>query len=87
LELNRLRSHLGQIVVIALFSFSLFGGENAWTIKGPQAGAPLRIVFDPADSSIVYAATTNGLFRSSDGGQHWTVGEGMLVARSTMWPW
>jgi photosystem II stability/assembly factor-like uncharacterized protein len=38
----------------------------------------LKIVFDPADSSIVYAATTNGVFRSSDGGQHWTVGAGTL---------
>jgi photosystem II stability/assembly factor-like uncharacterized protein len=67
-----------QIALIALFSLSVFAGENHWTIKGPQAAQPLKIVFDPADSSIVYAATTNGVFRSSDGGQHWTVGAGML---------
>ena len=59
-------------------SLSLFAGENHWTIKGPDAGSPGKIVFDPADSSIVYAATGNGVFRSSDGGQHWTVGAGTL---------
>jgi photosystem II stability/assembly factor-like uncharacterized protein len=67
-----------QIVLIALFPLSVFAGENHWTIKGPQAAQALKIVFDPADSSIVYAATTNGVFRSSDGGQHWTVGAGLL---------
>jgi hypothetical protein len=59
-------------------TLSLFAGENRWTIKGPDAGSPPKIVFDPADSSIVYAATSNGVFRSSDGGQHWTVGAGTL---------
>jgi hypothetical protein len=67
-----------QIAFIALFSLSLYAGENRWTIRGPQAARPLSIAFDPADSSIVYAATTNGVFRSSDGGQHWTVGAGLL---------
>ncbi|HEV7485913.1 MAG TPA: hypothetical protein VGQ65_09540 [Thermoanaerobaculia bacterium] len=59
-------------------SLSLFAGENRWTIKGPDAGSPATIVFDPIDSSIAYAATSNGVFRSSDGGQHWTVGAGTL---------
>jgi hypothetical protein len=59
-------------------SLSLFAGENRWTIKGPDAGSPATIVFDPVDSSIAYAATSNGVFRSSDGGQHWTVGAGTL---------
>jgi hypothetical protein len=73
-----LRKSFIQILLIALVSLSLFAGENRWTIKGPDAGSPARIVFDPADSSIVYAATSNGVFRSSDGGQHWTVGAGTL---------
>ncbi|MFL6110245.1 MAG: WD40/YVTN/BNR-like repeat-containing protein, partial [Catenulispora sp.] len=59
-------------------SLPLFAGENRWTIKGPDAGSPSKIVFDPADSSIVYAATTNGVFRSGDGGQHWTVAAATL---------
>jgi photosystem II stability/assembly factor-like uncharacterized protein len=66
-----LRKSFSQIVLIASISLSLFAGENRWTIKGPEAGGPNKIVYDPADSSIVYAATSNGVFRSSDGGQHW----------------
>jgi photosystem II stability/assembly factor-like uncharacterized protein len=73
-----LRKSFSQIVLIAFVSLSLFASENRWTIKGPDAGSPSRIVFDPADTSIVYAATSNGVFRSSDGGQHWTVGAGTL---------
>jgi photosystem II stability/assembly factor-like uncharacterized protein len=73
-----LRKSFSQILLIAFVSLSLFAGENRWTIKGPDAGSPPKIVFDPADSSIVYAATGNGVFRSSDGGQHWTVGAGTL---------
>ena len=73
-----MRKSFIQIPLIALVSLSLFAGENRWTIKGPDAGSPGKIVFDPADSSIVYAATTNGVFCSSDGGQHWTVGAGTL---------
>jgi hypothetical protein len=73
-----LRKSFIQIVLIAFASLSIFAGENRWTIKGPDAGSPTRIVFDPADSSIVYASTSNGVFRSSDGGQHWTVAAGTL---------
>jgi photosystem II stability/assembly factor-like uncharacterized protein len=73
-----LRKSFIQIVLIAFASLSLFAGENRWTIKGPDAGSPAKMVFDPVDSSIVHAATTNGVFRSIDGGQHWTVGAGTL---------
>ena len=73
-----MRKSFSQIVLIAFASLSLFAGENRWTIKGPDAGSASKIVFDPADSSIVYAATNNGVFRSSDGGQHWTVAAGTL---------
>jgi len=77
-EPTPLRKSFIQILLIVFVALSLFAGENRWTIKGPDAASPGKIVFDPADSSIVYAATTNGVFRSSDGGQHWTVGAGTL---------
>jgi photosystem II stability/assembly factor-like uncharacterized protein len=72
-----LRKRFALFFFLAVACFSLFAGENRWTIKGPDGGAPSSIVFDPVDPTIVYAATTNGLFRSSDGGQHWTVGAGL----------
>jgi photosystem II stability/assembly factor-like uncharacterized protein len=73
-----LRKSFIQIVLIAFITLSLFAGENRWTIKGPDAGSPSKIVFDPADASIVYAATSNGVFRSSDGGQQWAAAAGLL---------
>lgn len=42
-----------------------------WTIQGPDAGAIDHITFDPVDPSIAYATGDTGLFRSTDGGQHW----------------
>jgi hypothetical protein len=73
-----LRKSFIQILLVAAVAVSLFAGENRWTIEGPDAGSPPKIVFDSVNSSIVYAATGNGVFRSSDGGQHWTVGAGTL---------
>lgn len=50
-------------------------GINRWTNDGPfGAGTVRRLLFDSANSSIVYAATENGLFRSADSGAHWTAG-------------
>jgi hypothetical protein len=38
---------------------------------GPQGGAAYQIVTDPHDPSIVYAGTTVGVFKSTDGGHEW----------------
>lgn len=55
--------------------------SGRWTIGGPDGGSVTRLVFDPADSSIVYAASTNGLFRSADGGRHWLAASALLGTR------
>ena len=34
-----------------------------------------HLLFDPANPSIVYAATENGIFRSADSGRHWSAGD------------
>jgi|SRR5689334_2558881 len=60
---HRVRS----IALLLLFAFPAIGGVNRWTITGPEsAGVANQIVFDPGDSSIVYCAALNGLFRSTD---------------------
>src|SRR5258708_26541721 len=61
----------GLFVLIALISLPALAGDNRWTINGPGGGNVARFAFDPVSSSIVYAATDNGIFRSTDGGQHW----------------
>src|SRR5258708_36115032 len=35
------------------------------------------IIVDPANSSVLYLASSSGVFTSSDGGQHWTAAAGI----------
>lgn len=65
---------LRAVLFLALFALPIFAGDNRWTIKGPDGGNIHKFAFDPANTTIVFAATDNGIFRSVDGGQHWTLG-------------
>lgn len=60
------------LVLIALVTLPAVAGENRWTLSGPSGGNVSKFAFDPVNASIVYAASDNGVFRSTDGGQHWT---------------
>jgi photosystem II stability/assembly factor-like uncharacterized protein len=73
-----LRRAVCQLILLALLAFPAVAGNYRWTIQGPDGGTIERLEFDPADSSIVYAASTNGLFRSIDGGQHWDAAAELL---------
>jgi len=60
------------LVLVALVALPSVAGENRWTLNGPGGGNVSKFAFDPVNASIVYAASDNGVFRSTDGGQHWT---------------
>jgi photosystem II stability/assembly factor-like uncharacterized protein len=45
---------------------------NAGIQKGTISAIVNQIVFNPLGTEMVYAATTVGVFRSLDGGRHWT---------------
>jgi hypothetical protein len=66
---------LSGTAIILLAALPALAG---WAIHGPDGGSVKRLVFDPTDASIVYAAASNGLFRSADGGQHWVAGAGLV---------
>src|SRR4051812_5441160 len=72
----RLHDTFRCFVLLVLFAVPVAG--SGWSINGPDGGSVRRLVFDPADSSIVYAGTSNGLFRSADGGQHWVAAPALL---------
>ncbi|HEV7764955.1 MAG TPA: hypothetical protein VGQ76_08145 [Thermoanaerobaculia bacterium] len=65
------RRSIGQFLLLALLALPALAGNARWTIQGPHGGGVARLEFDPADPSIAYTATPNGLFRSTDGGVHW----------------
>ena len=60
-------------------------GADSWTWRGPSHdssnwSAPelKHIVIDPANSSIVYACTNQGVYRSTNGGETWEPRNGGL---------
>src|SRR3954469_2503878 len=69
-------------VLLVLLALPAFAGSR-WVISGPDGGMVNRLVFDPDDPSIVYAGASNGLFRSSDGGQNW-VQAGALIGTTVL---
>jgi photosystem II stability/assembly factor-like uncharacterized protein len=58
---------------IATAPGKLSAQSNQWTNLGPEGGSVLSIVVDPQDSSIVYAATRVGLFKSHNHGANWAI--------------
>ncbi len=65
------RRFLPYACLIALFAVAAHAGTNRWTLNGPDAGTTTRFAYDSLNPSIVYARAEAGIFRSTDGGQHW----------------
>src|SRR5713226_8245046 len=72
---NPLRS---LVLLLVLSALPVIAGDNRWTIKGPYGGTVSKLAFDPVNPSIAYAASSNGIFRSADGGQHWAAAAGLV---------
>ncbi len=70
---SSLRGALVTGVVLALAgSGALRGSDGPWTSGGPDGGPAGALVFDPATSATLYAATRhNAVFRSTDGAASW----------------
>ena len=50
---------------------SLFAAIDDWTNVGPVGGAFGPLAVDPQSPAIIYAGTSVGLFKSTDGGAGW----------------
>jgi photosystem II stability/assembly factor-like uncharacterized protein len=48
-------------------------GTNTWTKQGPYIPAPsvIQIAIDPSNTNRIYAATDQGVYRSTNGGETW----------------
>ncbi len=72
--MRRLFSGLLLAALLALAVVDSAGAAlNRWASAGPPAGGPvLDLAVDPTNTSIVYAATLGGVFRSENRGASWT---------------
>ena len=45
-------------------------GVNTWTTSGPPGGG-VSVIADPRAAGVLYAGSSNGLFKSTDNGATW----------------
>ncbi|HEY1304340.1 MAG TPA: hypothetical protein VGF24_12355 [Vicinamibacterales bacterium] len=46
--------------------------SESWTSIGPEGGTVYALAIDPSNHSVIYAGTNGGVFKSTDGGSHWS---------------
>jgi photosystem II stability/assembly factor-like uncharacterized protein len=69
-------------LTILLFAPGFASGAGRWTSIGPEGGPVNAIVVDPATTSVVYAASVNGVYRSGNGGVSWLRRSNGLLGRN-----
>jgi hypothetical protein len=47
-------------------------GVNVWTSHGPEGGEIGALAIDPATPTTLYAGTSRGVFKSTNGGGNWS---------------
>lgn len=78
----RFTGHAGTLYYLEIASYNGIPGGNLvftllqsdlWKLSGPQHTAPSinELTLDPQNSNIVYAATTEGVYKSTNGGTSW----------------
>ena len=68
-------------MLVGLLSVPL-AAHGQWTQIGPDGGRVLEIVNDPVTVTTSYAWTAGGLYKTTDGGDHWTLLGAELTLRA-----
>lgn len=80
---RRLISMVAAVCFVALMTpASSWAGINQWTAGGPDGVAVSALRVDPSNGTTVYAGTANGVFKTADGGIHWSAASDGLLDRS-----
>ncbi|HEX6834496.1 MAG TPA: hypothetical protein VF132_13245, partial [Rudaea sp.] len=75
---------IASMLCMAVFAAAAHAGPGDWTGQGPFGGNVVSVKADPLVPTRVYAATTNGFFRSDDAGASWASAEtGLLTPHPT----
>jgi photosystem II stability/assembly factor-like uncharacterized protein len=91
LQLNRNVSGFIRVGTVAVLALAMFGvcptvqsspDGGTWVSVGPWGGHISQLVSPAGHPEIVYAGTSNGVFRSEDGGEHWAAVNNGLDNRS-----
>lgn len=71
----------GVMVFLLLATVVLVGhayaGLNTWVSNGPSGGRVWGMAIDPKNPSVLYAATSLGLYKSTDAGGAWNLDPGL----------
>ncbi len=67
-----LRPVLAALLGAALLAGPVAAGDLRWQPFGPGGGTVTGLALDPRDPQVVYAATSQGVYGSRDGGGTWT---------------
>jgi hypothetical protein len=68
------RSNLLLILASLIWAWpvpGLFSSAGAWTNKGPEDTNVYALAIDPYSTQTVYAGSSKGLYRSTNGGTNW----------------
>jgi photosystem II stability/assembly factor-like uncharacterized protein len=50
---------------------NIFSASRIWISNGPESGNISTLAIDPKMPQTVYAGTDGGVYKSTDGGNHW----------------
>ncbi len=80
----RMPAKRAVLILLCLLAAALATAARAlpppWTPLGPFGGVVSHLTADPLDSGTLYATTDSAIFKTVDGGAHWTTS---LLARTT----
>jgi uncharacterized protein DUF11 len=71
---------LALLAGLALFVSGAHAAQNAWTVTGPNGGRTWEVAYHPTQPGVILISTSRGMYRTTDGGQHWTLSAGITSA-------
>jgi hypothetical protein len=73
------RRAIGYIAILAIIGArTVCAGINVWSGIGPYGGSARALAIDPQNPGTIYAGTSGGVFKTTDGGTSWNAANACL---------